>query len=258
MVIVYEVYLDIFMVENILANLLVLIAVSLILDIKFKLIRIFLAAFAGAVISCVILCCKLGYGVVYIAVILALELLMLCIMGVPNRKSLSGLMYVNIISFAYSKVNYCIYRLFGVNYGLPLSAVLVIGCSLYIFATKKASGRKRIYDVVLKDNGRTYNAKALYDSGNLLVEPMSGKAVSIIEKNEFLTEWMKNTPEKFKIIPYKSVGREGGMLEGIVIDQLIILKDGVRVVKEGTVIALYEGRLSKNGCFSMLLNHSLL
>jgi hypothetical protein len=69
---------------------------------------------------------------------------------------------------------------------------------------------------------------------------------------------MKNTPEKFKIIPYKSVGREGGMLEGIVIDQLIILKDGVRVVKEGTVIALYEGRLSKNGCFSMLLNHSLL
>jgi hypothetical protein len=139
-----------------------------------------------------------------------------------------------------------------------LSAALVVGMSLFLAACERLAKRKAVYRVVLKDNDRSLEATALYDSGNLLTEPVSGKAVSIIEKSAILDDWMKNTPEKFKIIPYKSVGRESGILEGMVIDQLIIQHDGMQVVEDKAVIALYDGRLSKDGGYQMLLNHSLI
>ncbi|MDE6365736.1 MAG: sigma-E processing peptidase SpoIIGA, partial [Lachnospiraceae bacterium] len=54
------------------------------------------------------------------------------------------------------------------------------------------------------------------------------------------------------------VGKEHGLLEGIVVDELIIQKEREQVVKKGAVIAFYKGKLSKNGEFQMILNHSLI
>ena len=41
-------------------------------------------------------------------------------------------------------------------------------------------------------------------------------------------------------------------------DEMIIQKEKEQVVKKGAVIALYKGKLSKNGDFQMILNHSLI
>ena len=51
---------------------------------------------------------------------------------------------------------------------------------------------------------------------------------------------------------------EHGLLEGLVVDEMIIQKEKEQVVKKGAVIALYKGKLSKNGDFQMILNHSLM
>ena len=41
-------------------------------------------------------------------------------------------------------------------------------------------------------------------------------------------------------------------------DELMIQKEEEQVVKKETVIALYKGKLSKNGAFQMILNHNLI
>jgi hypothetical protein len=51
---------------------------------------------------------------------------------------------------------------------------------------------------------------------------------------------------------------EKGVLEGMVIDQLIIQQDDKKVVEDKAVIALYDGKLSKDGSFKMLLNRNLI
>jgi hypothetical protein len=257
-VIVYEVYLDIFLIDNIMTNLFVLMATMFIMGTKTKPLKILESASVGAVVSAGILYFRLGYGVLYVSIVIITDFIMLRIMGIYKRKSINGIIYMNSISFAYSKLNDCINRLAGRQISPMAATALVIGMSVFIAVYGKISRQQSIYKVVLMEKGMSIETNALYDSGNLLTEPISGKAVSIIEKTAILNDWMKNTPEKFKIIPYKSVGEEKGVLEGMVIDQLIILDDGKKVVENGAVIALYDGKLSKDGRFQMVLNHNLI
>jgi hypothetical protein len=209
-------------------------------------------------VSVGILYFRLGYGMTYIAIVIATDFLMLLVLGIYKRKSVNGIIYMNAISFAYSKLNDCFDRLTGWRNSSIMASALVVVLSLFVAVYGKISNRRNIYTVVLMENGRCIEARALYDSGNLLTEPVSGKAVSIIEKSAILSDWMKNTPEKFKIIPYKSIGEENGILEGMVIDKLIIQNDDKKVVEDKAVIALYDGKLSKDGKFEMILNHNLM
>lgn len=70
--------------------------------------------------------------------------------------------------------------------------------------------------------------------------------------------WLEKYPQKYKIIPYQSVGNEHGLLEGIVVDELVIRKEQEQVVERGAVVAFYKGKLSRDGEFQMILNHSLM
>lgn len=255
---VYEVYLDVFFVDNILTNLFVLIVVLLVMGVRVRLLRVICASSVGAVVSVGILYFRLGYGITYVLTIIATDFIMLYIMGIYKRKSINGTIYMNAIAFAYSKLNDCIDRLTGWKNSYMTAIALIVGLSLFVAVYARLSKQRAVYKVVLVGNGRSFEARALYDSGNLLTEPVSGKAVSIIEKSSILEDWMKNTPEKFKIIPYKSVGEENGILEGMVIDQLIIQYDDKKVVEDKAVIALYDGKLSSDGRFEMILNHNLI
>jgi stage II sporulation protein GA (sporulation sigma-E factor processing peptidase) len=257
-VIVYEIYLDIFFVDNMLTNLFVLMAVKLLIGGRVCPIRIILSAGLGALISVAILYGGIGYGLLYISLVMVSDIIMLYIIGIYGRKALIGAIYMNTVAFVYSKLVGCLSRLKGgASQTLILSAVMIITI-IYALVHSKFRAKQNVYKVILKDKEESISAKALYDSGNLLTEPISGKPVSIIEKTKALTDWMTNTPEKYKAIPYKSVGNENGMLEGMVIDQLVIQLDNEQVVENNAVIALYDGKISKGGSFSMLLNHDLL
>lgn len=102
------------------------------------------------------------------------------------------------------------------------------------------------------------DVKALFDTGNTLTEPFSGKPVCIIER-EICDNVIKEAgPECFKVIPFHSVGQEHGILKGLEIDELIIWAGEKKIVQKQAVIALYEGCLSKDKSFQMILHHSLL
>ncbi len=112
--------------------------------------------------------------------------------------------------------------------------------------------------VTITENGEHIELKALFDTGNSLTEPMSQKPVSIIEENETIKLWLAAQPERYRVIPFRSIGKEHGILEGTMVDELIIWKKDRQIVHKDVIVALYKGKLSKDGSYQMILNQGLL
>lgn len=88
-----------------------------------------------------------------------------------------------------------------------------------IFSKEKSISSVQI-NVTMEE--KEYSLTALCDSGNLLNEPISGKAVILVTEKSELGTKINTIPEIFKrFIPYKSAGG-GGMLKGIIPQKIVI------------------------------------
>ena len=68
---------------------------------------------------------------------------------------------------------------------------------------------------------------ALVDSGNSLVEPISGRPVCIVTES-ILDGLRKALPPGCRAIPYHSIGKRRGVLEGYLLPELVLDLDGIR------------------------------
>ena len=250
---IYEVYIDIFLAQNVLMNIQLLLLTQLLLKERLVPARV------------LILVLGIGYGIGYILLVLLLDvgMLLLCMQHSWKRKPsyqrlVMGIIYLHGMEFAYGKLTECAGRLMGERLARMVVIAVIAVIVVFILAYRKWAEVKQIYKVTLTEQGEHAVYRALFDTGNLLTDPVTGKPVSVVEETEETKKWLEKYPEKYKIIPYRSVGNEHGLLEGLVVDEMIIQKEKEQVVKKGAVIALYKGKLSKNGDFQMILNHSLI
>ena len=128
----------------------------------------------------------------------------------------------------------------------------------YLYERKQIVKKQTIYDVEVAQQGRKLTLKALLDTGNGLREPISGRPVSIIERDVYDTLCHQTIQERYRVIPYHSIGKEHGILQGTEVDELIIWREDEPYVQKKAVIALYEGKLSGNGSYQMILHTGLL
>ena len=113
-------------------------------------------------------------------------------------------------------------------------------------------------------NDRTITVSALFDSGNLLKEPITGKYVSILEweaaKELFDTEIefsdIENYIEDMKLwaVPFNSLGNSSDV--AFLADEINIPEENKTIDK--TFIGLYGSRLSNNEEYHALINAGLL
>lgn len=120
----------------------------------------------------------------------------------------------------------------------------VMGAGAVIFllvACIQEQKRKKNYTCRVTLSGRDGKMKiaALVDSGNSLVEPISGKPVSVIDKSIFYGLW-KEPPELYRVIPYHSIGKKRGMLKGYLLSEIQIEMDGVTKSCRDVYIAVSE------------------
>ncbi len=124
--------------------------------------------------------------------------------------------------------------------------------------------QKLLYPVTLIDENMEIRMLALLDTGNGLIEPISKKPVCLVGKNVFEENEAKEggrkefQPQKFRIIPYHSVGKEKGILCGYEMDRLIIDTDERKVIIEKPMIGISEVPVSGNGSYQMILQPELL
>ena len=115
-------------------------------------------------------------------------------------------------------------------------------------------------------NDSTITVSALFDSGNLLKEPITGKCVSILEweaaKELFDTEIefsdIENYIEDMKLwaVPFNSLGNSSDVLFAFLADEINIPEENKTIDK--TFIGLYGSRLSNNEEYHALINAGLL
>ena len=94
---------------------------------------------------------------------------------------------------------------------------------------------------------------ALIDTGNGLVEPFSKKPVAILDadKWEGMKKWMK--PEKYKVIPYHSIGKDKGIMEGYEIDTMRVKGNDGEKQYDKVVVTVFKGKVSGDGSYQMIL-----
>lgn len=116
------------------------------------------------------------------------------------------------------------------HYTMQISGVLGTGALCFLvlgFCQERAAARRRnpVCRVRLKNKDTYVSASALWDSGNSLREPISGKPVCIIDKEIFQTLW-GGEEQPFRAIPYHSIGKENGILQGYLLPALEVESEG--------------------------------
>lgn len=223
--------------------------------------RIFAASVMGAAGYCIILCLP---GIPYILKVLfgmfplgALMIKTACrTKGV--KELLRGEGYLFFISFLLGGFIIFLKDKLPEGWEDSLSAVAGMGFAGFVICRKlietyQKRKQEHFCKVFIPGDSGPVEIMALIDTGNGLIDPVSKKPVAILEETKWekLKIWMK--PEKFKMIPYHSIGRDKGMLEGYEIDAMEVKGNAGNKRFDKVVIAVFKGKISRKGSYQMIL-----
>lgn len=157
--------------------------------------------------------------------------------------------------------------------GLLMSAVFCYGVLALFFrrAAMHDMGAGELLKVSFRFNGSTVDLTALQDSGNTLQDPVSGQQIIVVEGIRlaalFPAAWginreaMEHPIEtierlaresngiKFRLLPYRAVGVDCGMLLAVRMDHVLVQEEAFR----NQLVALSPTPLSDGGGYSVLI-----
>lgn len=106
---------------------------------------------------------------------------------------------------------------------------------------------RKYYNILIFNNNKKTSIKALLDSGNLLIDPMTKKPVIIAERNS-IADLYEN--RQLRRVPYKSLGNENGEFYVFDAEKVRINNHNIR----NPVIAVYNTRLSDDGKYNAIIS----
>ncbi|MGF7058818.1 sigma-E processing peptidase SpoIIGA [Brassicibacter mesophilus] len=172
------------------------------------------------------------------------------------------------------------------NFPIKLLIFAVVMSSILIKLTwgyiqTKMNKSKNYIPITINLNNRKADIVALLDTGNSLKDPISQTPVIIVqfsaikdllperiqtifikykENNlDVVSAVMSETSSefKFRLIPYKSLGKDNGMLLGFKPDSIIIKADDDKSISD-IVIGIYNNNLSSDDEYTALLHPEIL
>ena len=114
---------------------------------------------------------------------------------------------------------------------------------------------------VLEFGDRRIFATALMDTGNKLYDPIFHKPVILVDEKmigEMLMICKKEYPEKLHFIPFHSVGRENGILEGLSFDCVSIKWQDKQLKFQNVIAASTKENLYKGKEYQVIFHCGLL
>lgn len=177
-----------------------------------------------------------------------------------------------LLTFICYNTNLLLYmnRIFGIDSkkSIPmyvlLLAIVIIVVTLPFIMTYINTFRSRVtnvFEVSIQLEEKSIVTKGLLDTGNHLHDPISGKPVIIIEKaliQTILSKELMDYTTRLKVIPFRSIGNDHGTMYGIVLDQISIQINDEKHEHKDVIACLYEGTLSANKDYQLILHEELL
>ncbi len=226
--------------------------------------RIF-TALIGGIFAVIIYVCNFITPVKFIIYLLSVFIICKLAFGGTIRGNINNIVIFLFVIFVIQSVLVLLVSLFKNDVVLTLknnimyfdvSPILILICFLFTYPVvsvlsqiMRANKKKRIYNLTIINNGKSINIKALYDSGNILKEPISQKDVIILEAQ--YAEKIICNEEKIIEIPYCTVSGKG-IMRAFMPDVIFI--DNTRFLKR-QYIAITHNKLSDLGEYNALIGN---
>ena len=261
-----EIYLDSLFFMNLMINW----GILKLLQYKFSLgkekIRIFTASALGASAYLLLLLPPIK-GVWWQFAVMGISVLLMVHIALPKRKrryvgrmTCWGFAYSFIIAGILRAVFYRWQLLNGREstlFGVIAGVYICVRVGMWCIREEKYSIKRSICTVSVESAGVQTTVKALIDTGNSLIEPVSKQPVCLLEE-ELLAQITLENPLFLRVIPFRSVGCERGVLYGVQIPKLMITYEEEVYAVTDVICAGVEHRLSKNHAYQMILHPDLI
>lgn len=282
-------YVDIIFLENLIMNSIILLATGIILKNTQRIWRNLVSSGIGAIYAILIYTSHLKiYSNIILKVMLSIVIIYIAFKPANIRSFLKHLIIFYLTSFTFGGVAFALLYFArpqdillqnGVLIGTyPIKMILaggILGFIIITFAFKNIKGkltRKDMVCTVIIENTRI---TAIVDTGNLLKDPITKMPVLIAEmeklKGLFPDIILDNATDivngkeielgeyssKLRAIPYKSIGKENGLLLGIKAKNIRVVYQDIEKTHD-VIIGIYTGNLSKNNKYSAIVGLELL
>ncbi len=128
----------------------------------------------------------------------------------------------------------------------------------WFFVTVFSRKKRERYQIQIISSGNKMNLHALLDTGNGLQDPISGQPVSIIEADALQCFKPYEEQPGYRVIPFHSIGKANGILPGFRIERMTICGKLEAITRESVMIGVYEGKISSDNQYQMILHPKLL
>lgn len=256
----YEFYADVFFVTNFYLDFLAVYAVSEVLQQKKRIARYLLGCAISSFLGCILFLQLGNYDLYLLCVHFIVNPGMMLFCFFPAGKGIYGkafcLMYFVILLLGGSLQ--WMYGTVAKGHDYELCLILTaVPVMVFLFIIRRR--RKivpRFYQAEIIQQGRKVKVKALFDTGNSLMDPYIGEPVHVIAADVFEALGGK-TENAVRLVPFSSVGCESGMLEAFTVELLRVESPEGRLEMPGAVLAAADERIFQGRDYQMILNSNV-
>ncbi len=223
--------------------------------------RVFLGAILGAGLTCLVVALPIPYA--FIKIILFHGFINICMVQVGLKvKTIPSLTKAIILLYIGSILMGGLLEIFRpyVNVGSLFLFLAILGyyvvLGIWKFLSYMQRWKRYNMSVELCVGEQSHLVKGFLDTGNGLLDPITGKPVSIVDKDTANKLLGKEDIKNIRYIPYKTIGSKNGVMLCFQIDFLRISGEHECVI-EAPLIGISEERFSSRGECEMILNPNL-
>lgn len=258
----YVVYLDVFLIINILMDFLILAIARSLIKPQTTIKRCILAAVSGGVLSVISL--MIPYKTIWLRFItsyifICFVMVKIAFNGKGIKRNIKNICAVYAVTFIMGGIMNVLYYNSHINLMRFISIALItyLISDFLVGLINKKGLEKKIYKVQVYNGEKSVILYALLDTGNMLFDPISGRKVHVIEY-EIIKDIINKENGFYRVIPFNSVGKQRGLLNAIEVDCLEVFDDeGKNVKLQKQIVALYDKKLASDGRFEGLLHSSI-
>lgn len=258
---IYVFYADVFLIQNFLMDVIAVVGTNFFLR-RHRKYRYLIAASAfGSLISLLLFCCVKNTVIYAILSHFLLNTGMVFIsFGKCKKKEFlenCTVTYLIVILLGgmteWLSENHMISREFLLTGIIGLLGVY--GFLLYLMQRKDFGNH--ILEVQLKKRENCVQLRAYWDSGNQLRDPYTGQAICILSAQK-AKELFDERKDRFRLVPYQSLGEQEGMLWVVDVDEMLLF-DGRKTTQIAHVaVGIADKGLLENREYDLILHASFL
>lgn len=294
------IYVDILFLINLLMDYTILWASARFAQIKFAQWRIISAACLGSLYSIIVLIPNFNFlSDIWSKFIVSVLMILISFVPLPLKKIGQVFLYFYLIAFVmggtvlgliYFISNSSVNSPFAIS-SLPyLWLLIAVGIAFYVgtggikFLRKTFLQELLKVPILIRVKGQEIKIDGLVDTGNQLIDPLTGNPVIIVEYDvlkSFLPQYVDeifssgeeldldkiikmscnysdSEPLLIRLIPFTTIGKRYGMLLGFKPDEIYIFIGDQTLKRNNVIVGIYKRRLSPKGTYQALLHPDLI